>query len=418
MLPVGNETGAARVKPQHLVFLLCSLTVFLDGFDVQAMALAVPALSQSWRLPPPAFSSALATGVLGLGIGAAFIAPLGDRFGRRPVLITCTALLGLSSLATITASSVTTLAALRFLTGIALGACQGNATALMADFAPPARRAWLLTLMGCNVALGSLAAGFFAPWLIAGLGWQGLFIVGGVLPLILSATLYLSLPEARALADRTTTPDDETPVATAGLRGLLSPEFRGKTLLLWTIYSLNTFLIYLVMSWLPTLLGAAGWSSTAALRSVMAFHIGGIAGALALAVVMDRGRPTSALASGFLLAAIASALFLLLPPIVPAWAALLALLGAGISGTTFALFALGASIYPSGIRASAYGWLGAVARVGAVLGPLVGGALLAFEVSPRLIMAGLAAPALLCAALSLLIRRTMRESPAPVAEPA
>lgn len=410
------------MKAQRLVFLLCSLTVFLDGFDVQAMALAVPALSQSWRLPPPAFSSALATGILGLGVGAAFIAPFGDRFGRRPVLIACTALLGLSSLATITATSVTALASLRFLTGIALGACQGNATALMADFAPPARRAWLLTLMGCNVAIGALAAGFFAPWLIGGLGWQGLFIVGGILPLLLSATLFLLLPEARALAGRTepaaAIPADEAPVAIAGLRGLLSPEFRGKTLLLWTIYSLNTFLIYIVMSWLPTLLGAAGWSSTAALRSVMAFHIGGIAGALVLAVVMDRGRPTSALAGGFLLAAIAAALFLLLPPIVPAWAVLLALLGAGISGTTFALFALGASIYPSGIRASAYGWLGAVARIGAVLGPLVGGALLAFEVSPRLIMAGLAAPALLCAALSLLIRRTLRESPVPVAEPA
>jgi AAHS family 4-hydroxybenzoate transporter-like MFS transporter len=406
------------VKPQHLVFLLCSLTVFLDGFDVQAMALAVPALSQSWRLSPPAFSSALATGVLGLGIGAAFIAPLGDRFGRRPVLIACTALLGLSSLATITATGVTALAALRFLTGIALGACQGNATALMADFAPPARRAWLLTLMGCNVAIGSLAAGFFAPWLIAGLGWQGLFIVGGVLPLLLSATLFLFLPEARALAGHTAPaaaiPADEAPVETAGLRGLLSPEFRGKTLLLWTIYSLNTFLLYLVMSWLPTLLGAAGWSSAAALRSVMAFHVGGIAGALALALVMDRGRPTSALAGGFLLAAIAAALFLLLPPIVPAWAVLLALLGAGISGTTFALFALGASIYPSGIRASAYGWLGAVARVGAVLGPLVGGALLAFEVSPRLIMAGLAVPALLCAALSLLIRRALRGNSPPL----
>jgi MFS family permease len=144
----------------------------------------------------------------------------------------------------------------------------------------------------------------------------------------------------------------------------------------------------------------------------MAFHIGGIAGALALAVVMDRGRPASALANGFLLAAFAAASFLLLPPTIPLWAMLLALLGAGLSGTTFALFALGAAIYPSGIRASAFGWLGAVARIGAVAGPLVGGALLAFAVSPRVIIAGLALPALLCAALTLLVRRVMRDAPA------
>ncbi|MDB5717762.1 MAG: 4-hydroxybenzoate transporter [Sphingomonas bacterium] len=397
------------MKPQHLVFLLCSLTVLLDGFDVQAMALAVPAMSSAWGLSPPAFSSALATSVLGLGLGAAFLAPLGDRFGRRPVLIACTALLGLSSLATALATDMTSLALLRLVTGMALGACQGNATALMSDFAPPGKRAWTLTLMGCNVSIGALGAGFVAPWLVAGFGWQGIFVAGGVLPLLLSFLLFVLLPEAdlRAPAPAAAAPPPAEAPRKVGLRGLLAPDMRGKTLLLWAIYSLNTFLIYMVMSWLPTLLGTAGWDSATALRSVMAFHLGGIVGALALAVVMDRGRPTTALVAGFTIAGVAAALFAFVPPTVPAWAALLALLGAGISGTTFAVFALGAIVYPSSIRASAYGWLAAVARIGAVIGPLAGGALLAFNVAPHLIMAGLAVPALLCAALSLRVRRTI-----------
>ncbi|HWW63423.1 MAG TPA: MFS transporter [Sphingomonadaceae bacterium] len=417
----GAVVRGTWLAPQHLVFLLCSLTVFLDGFDVQAMALAVPALAHGWGLSPVAFSSALTTSVIGLGIGAAFIAPLGDRFGRRPVLIACTAVLGLSSLLTAMATSVTGIALLRLVTGAALGACQGNATALMADYANPARRAWILTLMGCNVAVGSLVAGFIAPWLIAWLGWQGIFVAGGVFPLLLSACLFLLLPEARALAGRGAAPSAAAPtedaiVEASGLRGLLGTGFRSRTLLLWLIYSLNTFLIYMVISWLPTLLDAAGWSSTAALRSVMAFHIGGIVGALLLAIVMDRGRPTSALAAGFILAAVASGLFLLLPPLIPVWALLLALLGGGISGTTFTLFALAASIYPVNLRASAFGWLAAVARIGAVLGPVIGGALLAFEVSPRLIIAGLAAPALVCAVLSLFMRRVLSPRSLPVPE--
>ncbi|MEH3107022.1 MAG: MFS transporter [Sphingomonas fennica] len=390
------------MSPQARVFALTSLVVLLDGFDVQAMALAVPALSAAWGIAPAGFSLALGLSVLGLGLGAAFLAPLGDRFGRRPLLIGCTALLGLSSLATALAGSVIALAALRLVTGLALGACQGNATALMSDHAPPARRAWLLTLMGCNVSVGSLAAGFVAPWLVAWGGWQGIFVAGGLLPLVLSAVLAVALPEA---------PGHGAPAAAdgprGGLGGLLSPALRPKTLLLWAIYSLNTLLLYLVLSWLPTLLGAAGWPPAAALRSVMAFHVGGIAGALTLALVVDRGRATGALVAGFVVAAIGAALFALLPPLIPAWSAALALMGAGVAGTTFVVFALAAAAYPSAIRAAGYGWLAAVARIGAVIGPLAGGGLLALSVAPRLIMAGLAIPALLCALLALAVRRTI-----------
>src|SRR5512139_2779460 len=72
---------------QLFVIVACALSVVFDGFDLQVMALPVPALSKAWSVPPPPFSTALSASLFGMGLGAAFIAPLVDRFGRRSLLV-------------------------------------------------------------------------------------------------------------------------------------------------------------------------------------------------------------------------------------------------------------------------------------------------------------------------------------------
>jgi AAHS family 4-hydroxybenzoate transporter-like MFS transporter len=416
---------------QLRVLLLCSLVILLDGYDLQAMALAVPSLAAEWRMPPSAFGTALAAGLLGLGLGGAFVAPLGDRFGRRPVLIGCILLVGLTTLATTLATTPIGLAIGRCLTGLVLGACQGNATAMSAEFAPFRRRAFVITLTGCNVALGSLVAGLTAPWVVATFGWRGLFYVGGFLPLLVAALLLVGLPEsihfllARRPGDRRiartfhrlfpgeTMPEPDRPAARPEMKGasvldLLRAPLRTRTLVLWLIYSASTFLLYLVLSWLPTLLGAAGWAGPDALRGIVSFQIGGIFGSIVLALLVDRGRIVMALAGGFLVSGAAALLFSVVAPGFWAWTILFALVGAGISGAMFAIFALAAGFYPAELRATGYGWAAAVARIGAVLGPLVGGWGLAAGVAPRDIMALLAVPALVCALMVIPVARVVR----------
>lgn len=421
----GSRIGSFQVR----VLALCSLVIFLDGYDLQAMALAIPSLSTAWNVPAAAFGAPLAAALLGLGLGSAFIAPLGDRLGRRPVLIACTCLVGLTSLATTLAGSIGGLALGRFLTGLFLGACQGNATAMTAEFAAPRNRAFLITLTGCNVALGSLLAGLTAPWVIAEFGWRGLFYVGGVLPVCLALLLLVGLPESIQLL-MVRRPEDPriarifarlfpgetlplpTPVAAATRKGaslldLLRPDLRSRTLVLWAIYSASTFLLYLVLSWLPALLAAAGWTGPASLRSIVSFQLGGIAGSIALACLVDRGRVVPALGGGYLLAGGAALMFSIVSPGFWTWTILFVLMGAGVSGAVFAIFALAASFYPPELRATGFGWTAAVARGGAVLGPLVGGWVLAAGVAPHNIMALLAVPALLCALLVIPVHRVL-----------
>jgi MFS family permease len=199
--------AAARVEIQDLidsrplsgtqlfVIVVCALSVVFDGFDLQVMALTVPALSKAWNLSPPQFSAALSASLFGMGLGAAFLAPLGDRYGRRAMLVLSLVAVGIGALACAAAQNVTQIAMFRFITGIGLGVSLPNAIALTADYAPRARRSAIVTAMYCNTATGALLAGLSAPWIVARLGWQGPFLVGGVLPIV-AALLLLVTPES------------------------------------------------------------------------------------------------------------------------------------------------------------------------------------------------------------------------------
>ena len=414
---------------QIRVIVLCSLVVLIDGYDLQAMALAVPTLSELWRLNPASFGWALASSMVGMALGSVLLAPLGDRWGRKPVIIGGLILMGASSLAVMYSTAPMHLAFWRCWVGIGLGICHGNATALTAEYAPLRRRAMLMTLMGCNVAFGALLAGLVAPWLIHRYGWQGVFFAGGALPIVLALVLLMGVPESLQimLARRRSglanvlkrmAPDVDPQqlvavsktVAINSVFALLQPPLRERTLRLWLIYGFNAFLLYLLISWLPVFLGGAGWSRPDALRGILMLQLGGIAGALLLSWLVDRGKAIMALIIGYLVSAATALLFLMLPATGPAWPVLIVVLGGGVSGSMFALMAIGAIFYPPTIRATGFSWTAAVARIGAVLGPLAGGWVLAAGIESTKIIALLAIPAVLSAVIALALKRVVREA--------
>jgi AAHS family 4-hydroxybenzoate transporter-like MFS transporter len=388
------------------VFVLCALIVLLNGYDLQAMGLAVPTLARDWQLAKPAFTSALSASVLGLGLGSAFIAPWGDRLGRRPLLLGGLAIILLTSLGVTTATTPWQLSAWRLLIGVGLGVCQSNASALMAEYAPQARRATLMTLMGVCVSFGAMLAGLTAPQVLSAAGWRGLFLVGAALPLLALLASILGLPESPALQGQRAAPGSG-----ANLLTLLRAPYRERTLRLWLVYGLSAMLLYLLISWLPSFLTAAGWSQAQASRGIALLQGGGIAGSLVQAWLVDRRRAVPALVGAFVMTLITALLFAV-PGTAAAWPLLLVLMGSGIGGVIMAFIALGAIFYPPGIRVTGFGWAGAVSRVGAVLGPLAGGWIIASGMVPRLMLGLIAVPALLCIAGTLAMRRSVAEAQA------
>ena len=412
---------------QVTVAVLCALAMFLDGYDIQVMALSVPSLAHEWARPPSDFGLALSAAPIGIALGGAFLGHLGDRFGRRSATIGALILIGLSTAGASLSTSPGWFVAWRLLTGVGIGACVPNCNAWTAEYAPARLRSLVVVAMNAAIGLGAFSAGFLAPPLIHALGWRGIFLVGGGAPLAVALLLFAAAPESLkfllsrrpgdpriAKVTARIAPDIdasmlEVPV-TAGLaRGgalqLLGADLRARTILIWTMVALNLFTLYVLISWLPTLLEKSGWSPDHALQGAVMIQLGGVAGGLGLSLLLDGGLTKPALVASWIVTAIALLLFLVAPSQFLVWSVLLIVVGAGISGSQLCLNALSAAYYPTAIKATGVAWVGVIGGIGSIIAPLAGAWLIARGMAPTHILAMLTVPALLCAAAVLLTRK-------------
>ena len=424
---------------QKRLLALCFLVVAIDGFDTASIGFIAPALRGEWQLSAAALAPLFGAGLFGLMAGALLLGPLADRHGRKPVLILSVAFFGLTSLLSSFATDMTTLLMLRFLTGLGLGGAMPTTITLTSEYCPQARRASLVTLMFCGFTIGSALGGLVAAQLLATVGWRGILMIGGVLPLVLVPVLFFALPEslrwmvlrgrdgsaiaakiaggvaggARAVPPLTVS---DVKLPGSPVSQLFRPGLIGGTLLLWTTFFMSLLIIYLLSSWLPTILNGAGHSLSQASFISSAFQIGGTAGAIMLGRWMDRFRPHRVLALAYGCAALCIAAVGIVTDNVPLLVLAVFGVGFGVSGSQVGANALAAAFYPTTSRATGVSWASAIGRSGSVLGSMVGGALLAAELSNQAIFLMLAVPAVL-AAFALLAMGRLQGRAEPAAEP-
>lgn len=428
-----NQRRLSRV--QVAILSLCFLVVAVDGFDTAAIGFIAPAIRAEWSATPAQLAPLFGAGLFGLMLGAFAFGPLADRFGRKTILIFSVLFFGLASLASSFAGSIGTLTMLRFVTGLGLGGAMPNAITLTSEYCPDNRRSFLVTLMFCGFTLGSALGGVAAAQLIAGHGWRSVLVLGGVLPLALVLVLWLVLPESvrflvmqggrpQRIADilRYVAPGVAIP-AGASFTGAKKPDgmpvrqlFRDDmmpgTLFLWLTFFMGLLVVYLLSSWLPTLIRSTGASlETAALVTAM-FQVGGTLGAIVLGWLMDRFNPHHVLGVSYATAG----LFIALVGSVTAspWLVALAVFGAGfcVSGSQVGANALSAAYYPTASRATGVSWANAVGRGGSVLGSMLGGAMLSFGWGLPTVFAAVAIPAFVAGASMLAMGRFRTPAPA------
>jgi AAHS family 4-hydroxybenzoate transporter-like MFS transporter len=384
---------------------------------------------KEWGLPRGDFGWALSFSLIGYGLGAAFLAGLGDRFGRKPVLIFAVLLMAIGSIGNAYITNMQELIFWRFLTGIGFGTSIPNCTALTSEYMPAKSRAVLITLMYTGVAFGALVSGFVADPIINAYGWRAIFLIGGALPLGISILLVAGLPESiRFLVARR--PDDPRTMRLAAaiapgntaqrfvdhsagtekqsLAALLEPLYRPRTLLLWSVFALNLFVLYFLISWLPSLLTGAGWTPMDGRRGGVLIQAGGIVSGLLMAWGVDRGRTVLSMVTAYACTAVGLGLFLVLSSTGPGWWILLFVIGSGSSGTQFALNALAAAFYPPVIRSTGIGWAVGIGRVGAILGPLAGSLPFIKTLPTNDILGLMVAPVVLCAICASFLPRVWR----------
>jgi AAHS family 4-hydroxybenzoate transporter-like MFS transporter len=433
-LDIEQVIDGARLGPLHWrVLILCALVTLLDGFDIQAMASATPSLAADWHVAPGELRWIITAALIGIAGSALIVSPLGDYFGRRTVLLGSFALVGVATLLAATSHTPDELFAWRFLTGIGLGASLPNALALTAEFAPARSRTVLIALMACGISLGAATSGFAAPALIEFGGWRAMFTTGGVLAALAWLPLF-ALPESlRFLVARRRDPNTigkllerldrthhhsegqtyiirERPAGKLSVGELLTPRLAPATLLLWLVFFLNLGLLYLLSSWLPTLLKESGLPLPVALRIAAMFQIGGVLGGFALAWLMQRWGPFTVLSVSYALTAVALAILGAKVPEAALTTLLIVIMGNGVVGGQVALNVLSATLYPTTARATGVGWALGMGRFGGIIAPLAAGQLMAAGIAIGRLFWLATVPALICAGGVALLRTAVGRS--------
>lgn len=388
---------------QKMVLLLCSLVIVLDGFDALALGFAAPAMLPDLGLTKAQLAPVLATGLIGMTIGAAVGGMLGDRFGRKAALLASTIIFGSMTGAVAFANGVPALALLRFIAGIGLGGALPNVTALVAEYTPLHRRSIAVTLSLVCMAVGGVVGGFVSAEALPAVGWRGLFAVAGVLPLLLSLVLYLLLPESpRFLASRQGRTSDlrgifermgfdvprnaefvdraEPSVTKRSAMTLLRRPYLRDTLLLWLAFFGCLLAVFMSYNWLPTMLADAGFDLPTSSRGLLIFNVGAIVAAVLVSwlIIFTGSRlPMLAMALGGTAGALALSR-MGFDPAEPKLLLMIALgvLGGCIVGLQVILYVLASHVYPTLVRATGVGLSAGIGRVGGVLSSFIGAAAL------------------------------------------
>ena len=354
-------------KRSRLSFWLILLALMVEGFDLQAANFAAPALVESLGLSRAQIGPFLSASLFGVLIGAAFIGPLGDKFGRKKVIVWCCAIYGVLSLIAALATDLTQLIGLRFLIGVGLGGVLPNALALAGELADPKRRAGAMGMVGIGITMGAVLAGAVSAQIIPAYGWPSLFIVGGILPLIIAGTVHLALPESNAVKAAET----DLAAGQRGVRALLTGRNGPKTIAIWLIFASILMNVYLLSGWIPLLMSDTGYSMADAAWIATAYHGGGVAGGIVASKILP-SREWKTVAGFAALSA-----FTLLTLAVGNWSAALIpafIIAAGffVTGTQNAINGAAGDTYDARIRATGLGWALGIGRIGSIAGPLVG----------------------------------------------
>ena len=379
------------------------LAMMTDGYDLAALASAAPELARVWHVPAKGFAAAFSASGFGILLGAPILGIVGDRVGRRITIVGGCAVYGLGTLATVWATNLDQVVGLRFLIGIGLGGLMPNLIALNSELAPKRLRATLIVLTFTGITMGAGIPGYVQAWLIPQYGWEIMFWIGGIAPLVIVLCLLYTLPESvkflalhpnrnaellatvrRLRRDLTFADGGGFVVAPApkvsgsGFTQILGGGLAWITPILWVCFASALMANFFLNSWLPLIFENSGLTPKQSGIATSLYHYGGTIGGVLVSLVLCR--------FGFLACAM---LFLLAIPAIAAiglpgisYVTMVAAVGvAGFCtlGAQFGNNAAAGLIYPTAFRSSGVGWALGVARVGSIMGPLAGGVLIGMK---------------------------------------
>jgi MFS transporter, AAHS family, 3-hydroxyphenylpropionic acid transporter len=395
------KTSAPARTSGAITIVLCLIVALLEGLDLQSTGVAAPRMVRELHLGVAQMGWAFSIGALGLLPGAAIGGRLADRMGRKRVLMLSVALFGIFSIATTQVWNLESLLAVRFLTGLGLGAAMPNLIALSSEAAQPGQRSTAVGAMYCGMPFGAAIAATIGIVSPGDEGWRHIFYVGGLGPLLALPLLALFLKESAHFISARSSDAGHHESAPGVAQALWKDGRAGTTLALWISFLGTLIVLYFLINWLPSMVLSRGLTRVQSSVVQMMFNIGGGIGAIVIASLMDRigRRPT--VTSMYL--GIAAALAVLASSsgsVAMACGGLLA--GLFLVGGQSVLYALAGSAYPTQVRGTGVGAAVAVGRVGSIVGPLIAGQLFAIGQGPSMLVTA-SIPLIAIAAIGALV---------------
>lgn len=358
---------------------LCWFAMVLDGFDLVVLGTVIPTLIGTGDLGFTAVGATFAATIslVGVGLGALFIAPLSDRFGRRRLLIACVAGFSLFTLGIAFAPSVEIFSLLRLLAGLGLGACLPAALAYMNDYAPAGKSGTSTTRTMTGYHAGAVAPALLAIAIIP--DWRMMFVIGGVAGLVLLPFLWAKLPESLPGTSPASKDADADAVveSRAGFRDLGQKPYPLIALSIGIASFMGLLLVYGLNTWLPQLMAAAGYPVSTGLTLLLVLNLGAVAGLLLAGYLADKHGAKRIVLLWFGASAVLLALLSIQIKNEILLNVAVFVTGVFVFSAQVLVYAWVSQLFPAHLRGTAIGFAAGVGRIGAIVGPAVTGTLVA-----------------------------------------
>ncbi|PZO65827.1 MAG: MFS transporter [Paracoccus denitrificans] len=421
-----GPTVRGRWTPLRVaIIFICFFLNAIDGMDIVIMSYIAPVLKAEWALSPEALGLVFSASLAGMALGGLFIAPLADRFGRRPLIITLLSVITVTMLLSSHAQDLTQLILLRAIIGASVGAFLASVTTMAADFAPRGQQGMVVATAISGYALGAVITGLVVAHHLPDHGWRMMLRGAGYVSLIALPLVIAVMPESIDFLKRVQPKNalprlnrvlhrlGEAPVAAlppkvSAARASVTAVFqdgrlRG-TLCLWLGIIMGFMTFYFLVSWITQLSVQSGLAVDKAIYAGALFNFGGFTGTFVIGAFGARFGLQRATCVALLCGAAVVAAFGYLSVSLAVTLTLAYLAGFTTNGGFNAFYALAAALYPTEIRSTGIGWAMGIGRIGAVIGPLLGGVLIGQGLSLAGLLAVFALPLVIAGLASLFIR--------------
>jgi len=419
-----------KFNKSHAMLLFWGIVLMLfDGFDLVIYGAVVPSVMDDWGISAVQAGRYGSYALFGMMLGALIFGTLADKLGRKNIILICVSIFSFFMLLSGLAPTPEMFGLFRFITGLGLGGMMPNVIGLIGEYSPKGLRSRMIATIMTGFSLGGVLVALLSMIMIPKFGWESVFFFGAI-PMLFVPFLIKSLPDsvgtlihkndvkgiqkilARLNADYQPSENEifilNKPNESASpVKNLFIKKRAQLTVMIWITYAMSLLMLYGLNTWLPKFMTEAGFPLGSSLSFLLALNVGATAGSILMGWVADRWGVGKSLILFFLVAfvtitSLGYAMNMTLLYI------LVAIAGAATVGTQNLTHSYASQFYPVTMRSTALGWALGVGRIGAILGPAIGGVLLASGLTLQLNFLVFAIPGVI-AALAVVIANYQSE---------